>query len=272
MKPAARTSFRKGREIFRHRAPSPRADTDSALPTARAIRMWRARNGGPEQQQRHLGRRAALEVLEDRRSRQGSTPDAEHLARSREIHARARAPNDRTGWFAPHGCALPHADSHRRRLCAPSWCERLARRFQTDSVNRAAVLERGEWLVSISIQRFAPTPAAKFGLALDLAVLAGSAAAATHGPLVLRLFWASCALLVFWTTSSVVHHYAHTAERAAWENVAFTLVNLLSVATVLGVGGHLLPGPRPDVLKLLTLALPAQVLLRLTVFTYVRSV
>jgi exopolysaccharide biosynthesis polyprenyl glycosylphosphotransferase len=126
-------------------------------------------------------------------------------------------------------------------------------------------------LVSISIHRFAPTPAAKFGLALDLAVLAGSAAAATQGPLLLRLFWASCALLVFWTTSSVAHHYAHAAERAAWEDVVLTLVNLLSVATVLGVGGHLLPGPRPDVLVLLALALPAQVLLRLTVFAYVRG-
>ena len=125
--------------------------------------------------------------------------------------------------------------------------------------------------MSISIHRFAPTPAAKFGLALDLAVLAGSTAAATHGPLVLRVFWALSALIVFWTTSSVAHHYAHAAERAAWEDVVLTLVSLLSVATVLGVGGHLLPGPQPDVLTLLALALPAQVLLRLTVFAYLRA-
>ncbi|HZJ56198.1 MAG TPA: sugar transferase [Myxococcaceae bacterium] len=125
--------------------------------------------------------------------------------------------------------------------------------------------------MSISIHRFAPTPAAKFGLALDLAVLAGSTVAATNGPLVVRAFWASCALLVFWTTSSVAHHYAHAAERPAWEDVVLTLLNLLSVATVLGVGGMLLGGYTPDVLILLALALPAQVLLRLTVFAYVRA-
>jgi len=144
-------------------------------------------------------------------------------------------------------------------------------------VERAAVLARWEWLVSISIHRFAPTLAAKLGLALDLAVLAGSTAVATEGSLVLRVFWAVCALLAFWTTSSVVHHYAHAAERAAWEEVVLTLVNLLSVATVLGlggellIGGELLSGPAPHVLTLLMLALPAQVLLRLTVFAYVRA-
>jgi exopolysaccharide biosynthesis polyprenyl glycosylphosphotransferase len=126
-------------------------------------------------------------------------------------------------------------------------------------------------LVSISIHRFAPTPTAKFGLALDLAVLAGSTVAATKGPLDLRVFWALCALLVFWTTSSVVHHYAHAAERPAWEDVVLTLVNLLSVATVLGFGGMLLGGSTPDVLFLLLLALPVQVLLRLTVFAYLRA-
>jgi len=125
--------------------------------------------------------------------------------------------------------------------------------------------------VSISIHRSAPTLAAKFGLALDLAVLAGSTAVSTEGSPVLRVFWALCALLAFWTTSFVAHHYAHAAERAAWEDVVLTLVNLLSVVTVLGVGGELLPGPAPHVLTLLMLALPAQVLLRLTVFAYVRA-
>jgi exopolysaccharide biosynthesis polyprenyl glycosylphosphotransferase len=125
--------------------------------------------------------------------------------------------------------------------------------------------------LGISIQRFAPTPTSKVGLALDLAVLAGSTVAATNGPLVARAFWASCALLVFWTTSSVVHHYAHAAERAAWEDVVLTLVNLLSVVTVIGVGGIMLGRPTPDVLILLALALPAQVLLRLTVFAYLRT-
>jgi exopolysaccharide biosynthesis polyprenyl glycosylphosphotransferase len=125
--------------------------------------------------------------------------------------------------------------------------------------------------VSISVHRFAPTPAAKIGLALDLLVLAGSTIAATTGPWTIRIAWAACALLVFWSTSSVTHHYAHSAERAAWEDVVLTLVNLLSVATVIGVGGILLAVPQPRVLALLALALPGQMLLRLTVFAYVRA-
>src|SRR5678815_354068 len=94
--------------------------------------------------------------------------------------------------------------------------------FELTRWNAPSSSRAGEWLVSISIHRFAPTPAAKFGLALDLAVLAGSTVAATNGPLVVRAFWASCALLVFWTTSSVAHHYAHAAERPAWEDVVLT--------------------------------------------------
>jgi exopolysaccharide biosynthesis polyprenyl glycosylphosphotransferase len=125
--------------------------------------------------------------------------------------------------------------------------------------------------VSISVHRFAPTPAAKIGLALDLFVLAGSTIAATTGPWSIRIAWAACALLVFWSTSSVTHHYAHSAERAAWEDVVLTLVNLLSVATVIGVGDLLLAVPQPRVMALLALALPGQMLLRLTVFAYVRA-
>ena len=125
--------------------------------------------------------------------------------------------------------------------------------------------------MAISIHRFAPTPAAKLGLALDFAVLAASTVIATHGPWPLRLAWAFCAMGVFWSTSSVAHHYAHAAERLAWEDVVISLVLLLSVATVLAVGGLVLPGADPDVMTLLALALPGQVLLRLTVFAYVRT-
>jgi exopolysaccharide biosynthesis polyprenyl glycosylphosphotransferase len=124
--------------------------------------------------------------------------------------------------------------------------------------------------VSISVHRFAPTPAAKIGLALDLLVLASSTIVATHASWEIRIAWAICALGVFWTTSSVTHHYAHSADRAAWEEVVLTLVNLLSVATVIVVGGALLAVRVPKVSTLLALALPGQVLLRLTVFAYVR--
>ena len=125
--------------------------------------------------------------------------------------------------------------------------------------------------MAVSIHRFAPTPAAKLGLALDFVVLAASTVIATHAPWPVRIAWALCAMAVFWSTSSVAHHYAHAAERAAWEEVVLTFLLLLSVATVLAVGGLLLPGADPDVMILLAVALPAQVLLRLTVFAYVRA-
>lgn len=125
--------------------------------------------------------------------------------------------------------------------------------------------------MAISIHRFAPTPAAKLGLGLDFAVLAVSTALATQGSWPLRIVWALCGMGVFWSTSSVVHHYAHAAERAIWEEAVLTLIVLLSVATVLAVGGWLVPGPEPAVMTLLALALPGQLLLRLTVFFHVRA-
>src|SRR5690242_14826170 len=82
-------------------------------------------------------------------------------------------------------------------------------------------------LVSISIHRFAPTPAAKFGLLMDIAVLMAATAVATSGSALLRFGWTTLALIVFWSTSSVVHHYSHSAERAAWEDVVLTALNLL---------------------------------------------
>ncbi|HUM09634.1 MAG TPA: sugar transferase [Myxococcaceae bacterium] len=125
--------------------------------------------------------------------------------------------------------------------------------------------------MGISIQRFAPTPTAKFGLGLDVAVLAGSVFHATSGPLAFKVGWAAVAMLVFWSTSSVIRHYAYTAERAAWEDVLFALVCVLSVATVVGFGGALLALPSPDVAQMLLIALPLQILFRLTVFAFVRA-
>ncbi len=125
--------------------------------------------------------------------------------------------------------------------------------------------------MSISIQRFAPTPTAKFGLGLDVAVLVGAVAQATPGPIALQIGWAALAVIVFWSTSSVVRHYAYTAERAPWEDVLFALVNLLAVATVIMIGGALLPVRAPDVEQMLLVALPLQILLRLTVFAFVRA-
>ena len=125
--------------------------------------------------------------------------------------------------------------------------------------------------MGISIQRFAPTPTAKLGLGLDVAVLVAAVIGSTPGPLVSRLAWVAVAVGVFWSTSSVVRHYAYATERAAWEDVLFALVNLLSVATVVGLGGMLLRIGAPDVETMLLLALPIQVLLRLTVFAVVRA-
>jgi exopolysaccharide biosynthesis polyprenyl glycosylphosphotransferase len=127
-------------------------------------------------------------------------------------------------------------------------------------------------LVSISIQRFAPTPTAKFGLGLDVAVLVGAVAWAMPGPIALQIGWAALAVVVFWSISSVVRHYGYSAERPPWEDVLFALVNLLAVATVVIVGGALLPvGGAPDVEQMLLVALPLQILLRLTVFAFVRA-
>src|SRR5262249_23496541 len=76
--------------------------------------------------------------------------------------------------------------------------------------------------VALSIDPFAPTPAAKLGLALDLAVLATAMAVSTPGPWWLRAGWIGCALGVSWTTSSVAKHYWSMIERAWWEDLLFT--------------------------------------------------
>ena len=125
--------------------------------------------------------------------------------------------------------------------------------------------------MAISIQRFAPTPTAKFGLGLDVAVLAIAVFRAVEGPIALRLAWTVVAGIVFWSTSSVVRHYSYSIERAAWEDVLFALMNVLAVATVVGIGGRLLNVRWPDVGQILLFALPVQIFLRLTVFAFVRA-
>jgi exopolysaccharide biosynthesis polyprenyl glycosylphosphotransferase len=125
--------------------------------------------------------------------------------------------------------------------------------------------------VGLSIQRFAPTPTAKLGLALDLGVLASAVVLATDGSPLLRVAWALCAMGVFWSTSSVARHYAYHAERAVWDDLLLTLVVLLSVATILAIGRTVLGRSTPDLGRMLAVALPLQSLLRLTVFAYVRA-
>jgi len=125
--------------------------------------------------------------------------------------------------------------------------------------------------LAISIQRFAPTPTAKFGLGLDVAVLAIAVFRAVEGPIALRLAWTVVAGIVFWSTSSVVRHYSYSIERAAWEDVLFALMNVLAVATVVGIGGRLLHVRWPNVGEILLFALPVQIFLRLTVFAFVRA-
>jgi exopolysaccharide biosynthesis polyprenyl glycosylphosphotransferase len=126
-------------------------------------------------------------------------------------------------------------------------------------------------LVAISIQRFAPTRTANFGLLVDISVLAASTAVAVNGSWLVRVAWTLCALAVFWSTSSVAHHYVHHPERAPWEEVLLTVVILLSVATVLALGGVIFPEDAVDVRVMLTLAAPIQVFLRLTLFAFVRA-
>ena len=88
--------------------------------------------------------------------------------------------------------------------------------------------------MAISIQRFAPTPTAKFGLGLDVAVLAIAVFRARRGTDRVPARVDGVAGIVFWSTSSVVRHYSYSIERAAWEDVLFALMNVLAVATVVG--------------------------------------
>jgi exopolysaccharide biosynthesis polyprenyl glycosylphosphotransferase len=125
--------------------------------------------------------------------------------------------------------------------------------------------------LALSIDRFASTPAAKLGLGLDLSVLAAAVVLATSGPWWLRAAWVLCSMGVFWSTSSVARHYGSTVDRARWEDVLLSLVILLSVVTVVSVGGWLLDLPSPRLDRLLMIAFPVQALLRVTVFAFVRA-
>jgi len=125
--------------------------------------------------------------------------------------------------------------------------------------------------LALSIDRFAPTPAAKLGLGLDLAVLAVAVVVPSSGPWWLRAAWVFCAVGVWWSTSSVARHYSPYVEHSWWEDVLFTVIILFSVVTVVGLGGWMLQLPSPGIGKLILIALPLQVLLRLTVFAYVHA-
>jgi exopolysaccharide biosynthesis polyprenyl glycosylphosphotransferase len=122
--------------------------------------------------------------------------------------------------------------------------------------------------LALSINRFAPTPAAKLGLGLDLAVLAGAVVFATSGPWWAKAGWVLCAMGVFWSTSSVARHHAYYVVRARWEDAVLALVILLSVVTMLCLGGWMTKLPSPDAGRLLMIALPLQILLRLMVFAF----
>jgi exopolysaccharide biosynthesis polyprenyl glycosylphosphotransferase len=76
---------------------------------------------------------------------------------------------------------------------------------------------------------------------------------------------------VWWSTSSVARYYSPYVERSWWEDVLFTVIILLSVVTVVGLGGWMLQLPSVEIGKLILIALPLQILLRLTVFAYVRA-
>jgi len=125
--------------------------------------------------------------------------------------------------------------------------------------------------LALSIDRFAPTLAAKLGLGVDLFVLSAAVLGSSSGPSWLRAGWVFCAICVWWCTSSVARHYSPYVERSWWEDVLFTVMILLSVVTVVGLGGGMLGLPSPGIGSLILAALPLQVMLRLTVFAYVRA-
>ena len=125
--------------------------------------------------------------------------------------------------------------------------------------------------MALSIDRFAPTPTAKFGLGLDLFMLAVAVVASSSGPWWARMGWVLCAMGVWWITSSVARHYSPYVVHSWWEDVLFTVLILLSVITVIRLGAWVLRRPSPQIGELLLFALPPQVLLRLTVFASVRA-
>jgi exopolysaccharide biosynthesis polyprenyl glycosylphosphotransferase len=123
----------------------------------------------------------------------------------------------------------------------------------------------------LSIDRFAPTPAAKLGLAIDEALLAFAVIVSTSGPWWLTAGWTVCAMTVWWSTSSVARHYGSHVERSRWEDVLLAVVILFSVVTVVALGGRILKVSSPRIDELVLVALPLQALFRLTVFAYVRA-
>jgi len=125
--------------------------------------------------------------------------------------------------------------------------------------------------LALSIDRFAPTLAAKLGLATDLFVLAVAVVVSSSGAWWLRADWVLCAMGVWWSTSSVARYYSPYVEHSWWEDVLFTVIILFSAVTVVGLGSWILRLPAPQIGELILLALPLQVLLRLTVFAYIRA-
>jgi exopolysaccharide biosynthesis polyprenyl glycosylphosphotransferase len=125
--------------------------------------------------------------------------------------------------------------------------------------------------LALSIHRFAPTPAAKVGLAIDVAVLAVAVAVATSGAWWLRAGWILCAMTVWWSTSSVARHYGSYVERSWWEDLVLTVVILFSIVTVVALGEWIIGPPSARIWILIAIALPLQAILRVTVFSFVRA-
>jgi exopolysaccharide biosynthesis polyprenyl glycosylphosphotransferase len=125
--------------------------------------------------------------------------------------------------------------------------------------------------VFLSIHRFAPTPAAKLALALDLAVLAAAVLFATSGAWWVQALSVLCAVLVFWGTSSVVRHYGSASERPLLDDLLITLLLLLAVSTVVGLGGRAFGHGVPSVTTMIAVALPVLVLLRTTIHGVLQS-
>ncbi len=123
----------------------------------------------------------------------------------------------------------------------------------------------------LSIHRFAPTPAAKLALGLDLAALSAAVLLATRGAWLVQALSVASAVLVFWGTSSVVRHYGSASERPLLDDLLITLIILLAVATVLGLGGRVVGGDAPSVATMLAVALPVLVFLRLTAHGVLQS-
>jgi len=125
--------------------------------------------------------------------------------------------------------------------------------------------------VFLSIHRFAPTPAAKLALGLDLAVLSAAVLFATPGAWWVQALSVACAVLVFWGTSSVVRHYGSASERPLLDDLLITFLLMLAVATVVALGGRVFGHDAPSVTTMVAVALPVLVLLRMTIHGVLQS-